>query len=188
MPTEIYVFDTQDGNITRWVLVRNQTQGKYWRLAIHLSLSFLKQAVQMSFPWPRTTQLQMSGGSFDPALANADGRQEGKLLIKSSNSKYKVSIPWQAQVLKGGLTWNANASKFLLSDHANSEDQVGIMSPSRKVLKQINISYFDPRSDIIQLFADQVPRIQSNKKLVPPKFAVICRYCARIQQFLAKIG
>ena len=78
--------------------------------------------------------------TFDPALANSDGRQEGKLLIKSSNSKYKVSIPWQAQVLKGGLTWNANASKFLLSDHASSEDQVGIMSPSRKVLKQILVT------------------------------------------------
>ena len=52
--------------------------------------------------------------SFDPNSANQDGKQEGKLLIKSSNSKYKVTIPWQAQVLKGGLHWNETVSKFLM--------------------------------------------------------------------------
>ena len=71
--------------------------------------------------------------TFDPSLATSDGKQEGKLLIKSSNSKYKVSIPWQAQVLKGGLHWNSTASKFLLSDKPDPEDpsQANIISTKR---------------------------------------------------------
>lgn len=71
--------------------------------------------------------------TFDPNLVTQDGKQEGKLLIKSSNSKYKVSIPWQAQVLKGGLHWNATSSKFLLSDKPDPEDpsQANIISTSR---------------------------------------------------------
>ena len=71
--------------------------------------------------------------TFDPSLATSDGKQEGKLLIKSSNSKYKVSIPWQAQVLKGGLHWNSTASKFLLSDKPDPEDpsQANIISTVR---------------------------------------------------------
>ena len=71
--------------------------------------------------------------TFDPSLATSDGKQEGKLLIKSSNSKYKVSIPWQAHVLKGGLHWNSTASKFLLSDKPDPEDpsQANIISTER---------------------------------------------------------
>ena len=71
--------------------------------------------------------------TFDPNMVAADGKHEGKLLIKSSNSKYKVSIPWQAQVLKGGLHWNVTSSKFLLTDSPDVKDpsQAVIMSPSR---------------------------------------------------------
>ena len=71
--------------------------------------------------------------TFDPSLVSSDGKQEGKLLIKSSNSKYKVSIPWQAQVLKGGLHWNNTSAKFLLSDKPDPEDpsQVDLISASK---------------------------------------------------------
>ena len=61
--------------------------------------------------------------SFDPNVVNQDGKQEGKLLIKSSNSKYKVTVPWQAEVLKGGLQWNETVSRFLMSDQSDLEDE-----------------------------------------------------------------
>ena len=37
--------------------------------------------------------------------------------------------------------------------------------------------------DKIKLFTDWVPRIQSNKKLEPPKFAETCGYSARTAVF-----
>ena len=71
--------------------------------------------------------------TFDPTLVQSDGIHSGKLLIKSNNSKYKVTIPWTANVLKGGLHWNSTASKFLLSDNPNPDDpsQANILSTKR---------------------------------------------------------
>ena len=71
--------------------------------------------------------------TFDPSLVATDGIHGGKLLIKSNNSKYKVTIPWKANVLKGGLHWNTTASKFLLTDRPDPGDpgQTSIISTSR---------------------------------------------------------
>jgi len=75
----------------------------------------------------------VSSITFDPTLVTSDGVHSGKLLIKSNNSKYKVTIPWTANVLKGGLHWNATASKFLLTDNPNPDDpsQTNIISTKR---------------------------------------------------------
>ena len=75
----------------------------------------------------------VSSITFDPTLVTTDGVHSGKLLIKSNNSKYKVTIPWTANVLKGGLHWNATASKFLLTDNPNPDDpsQTNIISTKR---------------------------------------------------------
>ena len=71
--------------------------------------------------------------TFDPTLVPTDGIHSGKLLIKSNNSKYKVTIPWKANVLKGGLHWNSTASKFLLTDNPDPEDpsHTNIISTTR---------------------------------------------------------
>ena len=72
---------------------------------------------------PETLQpVTVSTVTFDPSLVSQDGVQSGKLLLKSTNSKYKVTVPWTATVLKGGLHWNTTAARFLLSDNPDPED------------------------------------------------------------------
>ena len=79
--------------------------------------------------------VKVSTISFDPMQASADGIMTGKLLLKSSNSKYKVSVPWMATVLTGGLHWNNTAARFLLTDNPDPEDpsHQNVISPSRAI-------------------------------------------------------
>jgi len=79
--------------------------------------------------------VKVSTISFDPMQASADGIVTGKLLLKSSNSKYKVSVPWMATVLTGGLHWNNTAARFLLTDNPDPEDpsHQNVISPSRAI-------------------------------------------------------
>jgi len=84
--------------------------------ALSVDFSAVKISPDTLHPLPVSTL------TFDPSLASADGVQSGKLLLKSSNSKYKVSVPWTATVLKGGLHWNTTAARFLLTDKPDPED------------------------------------------------------------------
>ena len=82
--------------------------------------------------------------TFDPSVASSEGVHSGKLLLKSSNSKYKVTVPWTATVLKGGLHWNVTAGRFLLSDNPDPEDPShrDVIAPSRpiKITNQFTVS------------------------------------------------
>lgn len=60
--------------------------------------------------------------TFNPSLALTDGVHTGKLLIKTKNSQFKVTLPYKAHVLRGSLSWNETMSKFLLTDSPNPAD------------------------------------------------------------------
>ena len=88
--------------------------------------------------------MAVSRVTFDPSVASSEGVHSGKLLLKSSNSKYKVTVPWTATVLKGGLHWNVTAGRFLLSDNPDPEDPShrDVIAPSRpiKITNQFTVS------------------------------------------------
>jgi len=60
--------------------------------------------------------------TFNPSTAKADGVHMGKLLVKSKNSQFKVTLPYKAHVLRGSLSWNETMSRFLLTDKPNPDD------------------------------------------------------------------
>ena len=53
-----------------------------------------------------------------------DGLYTGKIVIKSKNSQFKVTIPYRAHVLSGSLFVNENVTHFHLKDRWGfDEDQ-----------------------------------------------------------------
>ena len=58
------------------------------------------------------------------SLVSEDGLYTGKIVIKSKNSQFKVTIPYRAHVLSGSLFVNENVTHFHLKDRWGfDEDQ-----------------------------------------------------------------
>ena len=55
-------------------------------------------------------------------MVNEDGLYTGKIVIKSKNSQFKVTIPYRAHVLSGHLFVNESITHFHLKDRWGYEE------------------------------------------------------------------
>ena len=60
---------------------------------------------------------------FNPGAVKEEGLQEGKIVIKSKNSQFKVGIPYRALVLKGQLMVNSTVTNFHLTGEKKTSIQ-----------------------------------------------------------------
>ena len=60
--------------------------------------------------------------SFTASLVNEDGLYTGKIVIKSKNSQFKVTIPYRAHVLSGHPFVNESITHFHLKDRWGYEE------------------------------------------------------------------
>merc|ERR1712079_393873 len=58
--------------------------------------------------------------TFNPSLVSEEGLLSGKIVIKSKNSQFKISIPYRAFVLKGQLEVAPNVTHFHLKSNINN--------------------------------------------------------------------
>lgn len=56
-----------------------------------------------------------------------DGLYTGKIVIKSKNSQFKVTIPYRAHVLSGSLFVNENVTHFHLKDRWGFDEEQPIL-------------------------------------------------------------
>ena len=52
-----------------------------------------------------------------------DGLHTGKIVVKSKNSQFKVTLPWRAHVLRGQLHLNDSCTHFHLPDDLDVDDE-----------------------------------------------------------------
>ena len=57
-------------------------------------------------------------------MVNEDGLYTGKIVIKSKNSQFKVTIPYRAHVLSGHLFVNESITHFHLKDRWGYEEDM----------------------------------------------------------------
>jgi len=89
-----------------------------------LTVSFRPQKISPDTLRPAT----IAEVTFDPSLVPEDGFYTGKFVVKSKNSQFKVTIPYNAQVLTGKLTVvDEGITRFHLKD-ANAVDNDVIIS------------------------------------------------------------
>ena len=61
---------------------------------------------------------------FAAALA-LEGSHSGKIVVKSRNSQFKVTLPYKAEILKGQLKVNPNSTHYYLVNKVDEEvDQI----------------------------------------------------------------
>eukprot|EP00095_Tigriopus_kingsejongensis_P009833 maker-scaffold21_size687808-snap-gene-1.14 protein:Tk09833 transcript:maker-scaffold21_size687808-snap-gene-1.14-mRNA-1 annotation:"hypothetical protein L798_06018" len=62
--------------------------------------------------------------TFDPSLVTSQGVHSGKIVIKSKNSQFKVTIPYRAEILNGEIEVNDQCTHFHLKYERDEQDRV----------------------------------------------------------------
>lgn len=74
------------------------------------------------------------------ALVSGQGVHTGKIVIKSKNSQFKVTIPYRAEVLSGELVLNERCTHFFLKYERNEQDQVILDAQPKEIRRNVSVT------------------------------------------------
>ncbi|CAG0923331.1 unnamed protein product [Notodromas monacha] len=101
------------------------TQQLYLLVSSHKPISIqnvlvtpVNEAVNITFEPKRVSPDTLQGTvvaevMFDPSKVSTDKQLSGKIVVKSKNNQFKVTVPYRAKLLPGKLRFNSNALYFL---------------------------------------------------------------------------